>query len=1020
MKGGLPKALIYGIENFVAQKLAEELIGKSIDVVGVGLEIPEDLNGKEGFEFEADFENIEGEISYVFDFVGNEKLWRLAEAGGGRLTIVTVNKREIAELILKRLKEKPEFNWRLVDTEGVFGRGMEEEGFLAEAFRQAASNHNLILPMLGMKYRVLAVEDAVEAILRASFLTGTERGEFLVVGNETDSEEVAKVLIEEAKMTRFKVMQKEIPVEVWNEGEVNKNWEKLRWQPRLSFREGTVETLRYFLTKIDEESRKGSRKEVEAKKRELELEAEENVVEEKAENRKLFDVVVEEKREEVDEKREERERVVEKKNVESGRKKVKRIKKKKPVAVRMTVETERREDEVVVGKRLMGRVEGVEVKNSNLRPVVEKEEKGQEEMVVKANQLEPEEVKVEEKKVIVIKRQSWWKWRYLAVMAAAGVMAGMVVPINWVSAAWSGYKNLDKTMELVREKKYEEAKKLAEAVLMKTRRVDDMISEWGGNRWAIGRNLQSILRVEEEAAVLAKKGSVVAAGLEEVDGAIFGDREIEIKSKLEVVAEGLKEVNSQIGVLQARLNGDWGWLPSRFRSWPQKSNRQLEDIKKVLGSSVEGVGVLPEMLGVDGKRREYMVLLQNEMELRPGGGFLGSYGILSFEDGKLLNFEIKDIYEADGQLKGHVEPPTEIKTYLGEGGWFMRDANWNANFVRASKDITWFLEKETGRKVDGVIGIDLAVAEKILEVTGEVFVPDFRETINQDNLFEQAEFYAETKFFPGSNQKASFLGGLGKQLFEEIKTMNTEKKVKLYQEIIGLLESNDIQVSLNEKAAARKMAELGWDGAIYQGKCGMDRCLADYLYVVEANLGVNKANYFLYRSMEQQVDISQNAVTRVVKINYENRAKNTNWPGGDYKNYLRVYLPNDINLAEVSITDTADPNKKEAVSGEKLVIKEVEGKRELGFLVLVPVGTKRTVEIRYSTGISLMGKDKFSYLHYIQRQPGFGDTGLVSLISYPSGWTPMQVEPAASLVGGKLLFNTKLDKDIKMGVELGK
>ncbi len=350
----------------------------------------------------------------------------------------------------------------------------------------------------------------------------------------------------------------------------------------------------------------------------------------------------------------------------------------------------------------------------------------------------------------------------------------------------------------------------------------------------------------------------------------------------------------------------------------------------------------------------------------------------------------------------------------------MRDANWEANFVRASKDIVWFLEKSTGRKVDGVVGINLAVARKILEATGEVFVPDFREKINKDNLFEQAEFYAETKFFPGSNQKASFLGGLGKQLFEEIKELDSKGKMKLYLGLVSLLESNDIQISVNAKMAALKLAEMGWDGSIYQGKCGMERCMADYLYIVEANLGVNKANYFLYRNVEQLVEISQNAVTRVLKINYENRAKSTNWPGGDYKNYLRLYLPADINLAEVSITDAADKTKKETITGEKLMMKEVEGKRELGMLVLVPVATKRTVEVRYSTGIDLTGKDKFSYLHYIQRQSGFGDTGMVTLVTYPKGWSPVQVEPAASMVGEKLLFNMKLEKDIRMGVELGK
>jgi hypothetical protein len=152
-------------------------------------------------------------------------------------------------------------------------------------------------------------------------------------------------------------------------------------------------------------------------------------------------------------------------------------------------------------------------------------------------------------------------------------------------------------------------------------------------------------------------------------------------------------------------------------------------------------------------------LFQNESELRPTGGFIGSYGLLTFKSGKLISFEIKDIYEADGQLQGHVEPPWEIKNYLNEANWYMRDANWKADFVKTSADIQWFLGKEMNQKVDGVIGIDLAVAKSILGVIGEVYVPDFNEKINSNNLYEQAEYYAETKFFPVQDRKLVFWEG---------------------------------------------------------------------------------------------------------------------------------------------------------------------------------------------------------------------------------------------------------------------
>ena len=214
--------------------------------------------------------------------------------------------------------------------------------------------------------------------------------------------------------------------------------------------------------------------------------------------------------------------------------------------------------------------------------------------------------------------------------------------------------------------------------------------------------------------------------------------------------------------------------------------------------------------------------------------------------------------------------------------------------------------------------------------------------------------------------------------------------------------------------------EFGWDGSIYQGKCAKENCFSDYLMVNESNFGVNKSNYFLNRNIEQVVDISQNLINRTLKINYENTSKDSTFPGGDYKNYLRVYLPTDINLSRITLIDGTNSNLKKVYTSDELRIKDVDGKKEIGFLVTVPVLSKKTVEIKYSSENILTNKNKFSYLNYVQKQSGFGDTGLVTLVSFPGNWQPIQVEPQASMVGGRLLFNQKLDKDTKMGVELGK
>ncbi len=1017
MNSDLPNALIIGIGHFAAKKLAEEIVSKDINVVGVG-EYVDGLNEIKNFNYFANLEEVEGNFNYVFDFNGDLGAWNNLVEESEKITIICINNQLKSEQLQGQLKNN-KLNWRLVEANGVYGPGMDDNeeskdtGFLVAAFKQAVLNKNLLLPPVEDRFRLLCVEDLVDAVLRASFLSGTEEEIYTLAGSEINSEILAGVLINEAKMTRYKVMQKKMELLEWDEKKILETQKKLRWQARIDFNDGVKETLQYFFVKIDEESRRKPEKK-EVKKTVILPE-----VEEKRESpKKSFEVIVEEKIEEEPVKIIEEEEVKEvEKPIEKEIIKKEEKKEEHPTHIFKPLSFEEKKEEEAVLVEEMDDFSQFVVKNSNMRqarsepveeskPEEKKPEIIEEKRTEKKNRRPSLKIKINKKALI------------FAIVSVLIVV--LAVPVGWGISTYKAWKSINEISVLTKNKKYTEAENLGNKHLIKLRTIDGKIDDWGLNQFAGMRHYQTVIKAEEEALGLESKLVELAQSGDEINDAIFKNKAIDWDKELNSVSGNLDDVSSKIGVLQARLSGDWEWLPMRWRSGLQKKIADLNQGKKYIELSSKAIKIAPDFLGLDGKKREYLVLLQNETEIRPGGGFIGSYGLLSFEKGKLLNFEIKDVYEADGQLNGHVEPPEEIKNYLGEANYYMRDANWNANFPDAAVDLQWFLDKETGKKVDGVIGINLGVARAVLGAVGEVFVPDFKERINKDNLYEQAEFYAETKFFPGSTQKASFLGGLGKQLFDNIQNLKADQKLSLVEALIDSLQKNNMQIALNNKNSANVLADLNWNGAIYQGKCGVEGCISDYLYVVEANLGVNKANYFLYRTMEETVDFSNQSLSRVLKINYENTAKNANWPGGDYKNYMRIYLPSNVNLSQVSLIDTNNPTSKKTYSDGELKIREINGKKEIGFLMTVPVSTKRTVEVRYSTGIDLSKMNKISYVNYFQKQSGFGDTGLVTLISYPPEWQAVQVQPTASLVGGKLLFNSKLDQDIKMGIELDK
>jgi len=1005
----LPTALILGADHFVAKKLAEELVNKDIHVVGVG-EMPMEITELKNFEWVMSLDEIKDEFDYLFDFSGKKEDWLKIKAK--KFTLIAVDD-EVRRSYLSREAAVLEVDWRIVEANGVYGERMNRETFLAKVIKQAVSNKNLELPRPEETIRLLSVTDLVEAILRACFLSGTAREYFLVLGKQISFEELARVLMDKAKMTRFKVMEIEKEINQGNEKLAQTTEQQLRWKAEGGFEEEIEPTLQYFFSLTDEENRKQQRNLVENK----------NKTQKKSETRKIFDVLVETmevKDEEVagdeifEDKNETNELAVDESNKEP-----------KLVVYKETSSTEEGstvdfEIKSLIKKKGLGKRKKKKVIKKETGIIEEENDelenfdqvKNKEVLVSKTEDLRTDfSVKKETKK--------GWKKYWLGGFLLFLVVL-LVEPMRWFWVTSATISDIKRVSEMVKDKKYNQVEALTEKRIKNLSEIDTRINSFGLDKLVLARNYQSGLKVLIDFLVLEKGIPEIAGAADHLNEAIFGEKQINWDADLNILTNGLMEVESNIGLLQARLSGDYGWLPAVWRSDLQKGLKTLAEIREKISLGREALKIIPDLLGTSGEEKDYMVLFQNESEIRPTGGFIGSYGIISFEGGRLKNFEIKDIYEADGQLKGHVEPPWEIKTHLNEANWYMRDANWKADFVKTAADIQWFLEKETNKKVDGVIGVDLAVAKSILKVTGEIYVPDFKEKIDENNLYEQAEFYAETKFFPGSVQKASFLGALGTQMFEEIKNFNSEKSLLMVDSILDLLERNELQIAVNNKQTAEKINNIGWDGSIYNGKCSKENCIADYWYLVEANLGVNKANYFVRRNMEEITEINSLNLNRTIKVNYENTAKNTNWPGGDYKNYARVYLPKEAVVSQISMSDGYDASIKKIYGSNEINIREVDGKKEVGFLVTVPVLKKRILEIKYSIDIDLSGKKEFTYMKYVQKQPGTGETDLVSLVAFPEDWQPLQVEPTASIVGGRLLFNLKLDKDIRMGVVLGK
>ncbi len=483
----------------------------------------------------------------------------------------------------------------------------------------------------------------------------------------------------------------------------------------------------------------------------------------------------------------------------------------------------------------------------------------------------------------------------------------------------------------------------------------------------------------------------------QIFGSMLGTGTYDVKIPSAQIKSNLDYIYQQLSFFQIRTKNS-----ADSGVYSAKQVLQLVDIDKLKTLSQEG-GVLatglPSILGQDANKN-YLILFENNMELRPTGGFIGSYGVANFGGGKLNGLNINDIYSADGQLKGHVEPPAPIKNYLGEANWWFRDSNWNPDFPTSAERAEWFLNKEMDQQVDGVIAIDLEPIKKILDYTGPIFLPDYNLTVTSENLYEKTQEEAQVNTFAGSRQKASFLTALSRTLIAEVSKMDSKDRMLVLKALYENLVERHIQIYLHSQDLADAMDKLDWDGRIQTYSCG-ENCYSDFFGDVEANVGVNKSNYFIKRAIDFDVNVDSQKITRRLTIGLTNSANPSLGLSGIYKSYVRIMIPSDSKLIGVkNATGQTETNLLPEITQEK-------GRQEVG--VYIELSPKSSGNLIFQWQNDLPKNSINSYGLFVRKQAGV-DASPTSIEF--TGIANMQSTPIFTLTkSGGYSYNTNLAHD---------
>jgi hypothetical protein len=521
-------------------------------------------------------------------------------------------------------------------------------------------------------------------------------------------------------------------------------------------------------------------------------------------------------------------------------------------------------------------------------------------------------------------------------------------------------------------------------------------------------------RAGGELAGLLSKNEKVFNQVRRLGQLIFQEKNLTGKERLKETEELTMSLKPELKNLYEDLS-----LLDYSGMLPVKVETNLSRVRRLVLGLSQMMEYVSEMTGKD-QSKSYLVLLQNSNELRPTGGFIGSVAVVTFNQGQLVDFEVRDVYSLDGQLKGHVEPPAELKKYLGEASWYLRDVNWEADFPVVAMRAGWFLEKETGRRVDGVAAVNLAAAQKLMSVLGEVEVSDFGEKISAQNLFERAEYHSEINFFPGSTQKQDFLGGLARAVFEKARRLEGREVLTLLAGFYQALQEKEILVYVDQPQVQLVLASLNWHGGWQKPQCLETTgqvCLTDYLMLVEANVGVNKANYFVTRETELAVEMAEGELKSKLTLTYGNESPAAVFPGGDYKNYLRLVLPMGVRLEKVLV-------EGQEVERTKVEESRVKDRWVVGLLVEVPIKQRRRVQIEYSRRFQLAVDDDLKkpqhYVLLVQKQSGVREEIFKLRLIPGAGRVGFQFQPEARVDKGGYLWAVPWKQDVSFEAYLTK
>lgn len=464
-------------------------------------------------------------------------------------------------------------------------------------------------------------------------------------------------------------------------------------------------------------------------------------------------------------------------------------------------------------------------------------------------------------------------------------------------------------------------------------------------------------------------------------GEISADQKREVLKKLYESNSDLQGVKSEIELAEILIEEipDEGLLaPIQEAVVPVKE--QLPLLESVIHQAIPIVQAIPIIAGYP-EQKECLIVLQNNYELRPTGGFAGTVGELHMNAGEIANLYTENVYVFDDPFKDKITEPAPLpiqqQTHTAQA--FLRNENWWPDFPTSARKMRdKFIFENGNPNTSCVIAINIPFIIDLMKMVGPIQAGDT--LYNEENLFaalqEEVEFGYYEKGIDAADRK-DVIADIGSKMVKKFFALPQSELPKIWELFKTNAEEKHIQFYYDDEIVEDLLREMNWAGEMQSYDNG------DYLMFVDANVSALKTDEVMERELSYKVYEEDGQMMGEAQMLYRNNGSFTKIHTR-YRTYTRIYLPHGAALVDYDGFLTGDKIQNgvpvapettdETVTrpdGSTVTYSVVEG-----FTAIEP-GQEGTLRIKYKLPENVVQQIRNNtYSVYIQKQAGTLDNKL--------------------------------------------